>query len=86
MDGLNIKPPSDLESYLEWSRETSLVLESEDLVTAITQQEKKCTKIKKMKTDRTNGKKTILINSLNDRDKYAIDLASEEGASNWLNA
>ena len=40
----------------------------------------------KLKTDRTNGKKTILINSLNDRDKYAIDLASEQGASNWLNA
>ena len=86
MGGLNIKLPSDHESYLEWSKETSLVLESQDLITAVTQQEKICTEIKKVKTDRTNQKKTNLINSLNETDKYAIDLASEKGASNWLNA
>ena len=40
MSGLNIKLPSDHESYLEWSKETSLVLESQDPVTAVTQQEK----------------------------------------------
>ena len=62
MGGLNIKLPSHLESYLEWSKETSLVLESQDPNTAVTQQEKICTKIKKMKTDRTNKKKqTSLI-------------------------
>ena len=86
MGGLNIKLPSDHESYLEWSKETSLVLESQDPITAVTQQEKICTEIKKLKTDRTNQKKTNLINSLNETDKYAIDLASEKGASNWLNA
>ena len=86
MGGLNIKLPSDHESYLVWSKETSLVLESQDPVTAITQQEKICTKIKKLKTHRTNRKKTNLINSLNETDKYVIDLASEKGASNWLNA
>ena len=86
MGGLNIKLPSDHESYLEWSEETSLVLESKDPVTAITQQEKICTKIKKLKTDRTNRKKTNLMNSLDETDKYAIDLASEKGSSNWLNA
>ena len=87
MGGLNIKLPSDHESYLEWSKETSLVLESQDPFTAVTQQEKICTKIKKLKTDRTNqNKKTNLINSLNETDKYAIDLASEKGSSNWLNA
>ena len=26
------------------------------------------------------------MNSLDETDKYAIDLASEKGASNWLNA
>ena len=59
MGGLNIKLPSDHESYLEWSKETSLVLESQDPITAVTQQqqEKICTKIKKLKTDRTNLKK-----------------------------
>ena len=39
--GLNIKLPSDHESYLEWSKKTSLVLECQDPVTAKTQQ-KKC--------------------------------------------
>ena len=86
MGGRNIKLPSDHESYLEWSKETSLVLESQDPITAVTQQEKICMKIKKLKIDRTNQKKTNLINSLNETDKYAIDLASEKGASNWLNA
>ena len=52
--GLNIKLPSDRESYLEWSKETSLVLEPQDPVTAITRHEKICTKIKKLKTGRTN--------------------------------
>ena len=86
MGGLNIKLPSDHESYLEWSKETSLVLETQDPITAVTQQEKICTKIKKLKTDGTNRKKTDLINSLNETEKNAIDLASEKGAFNWLNA
>ena len=85
MGKLNIKLPSDHESYLEWSKETSLVLESQDRVIAVTQQEKIC-KIKKLKTDRTNQKKTNLVYSLKETDKYAIDLASEKAASNWLNA
>ena len=34
--GLNIKLTPDHEIYLEWSKGTSLVLESQDLVTAIT--------------------------------------------------
>ena len=53
MGGLNIKLPSD-------HNETSLVLESQGPITAVTQQEKICTKIKKLKTDRTNRKKTSL--------------------------
>ena len=63
MWGRNIKLPSDHESYLEWSKKTSLVLEFHDPVTAITQHEKICTKMKKVKTDGTNRKKTNLINS-----------------------
>ena len=57
MGGLNIKLPSDHESYLEWSKETSLVLESQDHITAVTQQEKICTKLKKLKTDELNRNK-----------------------------
>ena len=86
MGGLNIKLPSDHESYREWSKETSLVLESQDPVTAITKQEKICTKIIKLKTDRTTRKIPNLMNSLYETDKYAIDLASGKEASNWLNA
>ena len=52
MGGLNIKLPSDLESHLEWSKETSLVLESQDPVTAKTQQEKYVQKFKKLEFDR----------------------------------
>ena len=48
MGGLNIQLPSDHENYLERSRETPLVLESQDPVTAITQLEKICTKIKQI--------------------------------------
>ena len=33
----------------EWSKETSLVLESQDPITAVTMQEKICTKIKNWK-------------------------------------
>ena len=36
MGGLDIKLPSDRENYLEWSKETSLVQESQDLVAAKT--------------------------------------------------
>ena len=57
MGGFNIKLPSDHESYLVWSKETSIVLESQDPITAVTQQEKISTKIKKVKTDKTNRKK-----------------------------
>ena len=78
MGGLNIKLPSHQESYLEWSKETSLVLESQDPVTAVTQQEKICTKIKKLKTIEKIEKKTNHINFLNETDKYAIDLAPEK--------
>ena len=61
MGGPNIKLPSHQESYLEWSKETSLVLESQDPITAVTQQEKICTKIKKLKKiEKIEKKQTTL--------------------------
>ena len=80
--GLNIKLSSDHDGYLDWSEETSPLLESQDLVAAITQKEIFCTK-KKLKTDRTNLKNLIFFN---ETDKYAIDFAGEKGASSWINA
>ena len=59
MGGLNIMLPSDHESYLEWSKKTSLVLESQDPVTAITQQEKYVRKPKNCKLiEQTERKQT----------------------------
>ena len=83
MGGLNIKLPSDHESYLEWSKETSLY--SQDPVTAKPQETKMGTKIKKIETDKTNRKKTNLMDSLDETNKYTIYLASEKAASSWLN-
>ena len=57
MGGLNIKLPSDHKNYVKWSRETSIVQENQDPVTAKTQHEKIFMKIKKFKTDITNRKK-----------------------------
>ena len=57
MGGLNIKLLSDHESYIEWSKKTSLVLESQDPITAVTQPEKISTKINKLQTVRANRKK-----------------------------
>ena len=86
MGGLNKKLPSDYENFLEWSIKTSSVLDTYDPLTAISEQEKIYTKIKTIKTERTNQKRTNILNNLSDNEKYALELASEKGASNWLNA
>ena len=86
MGGLNIKLPSDFENSLELSIKTSSVLDTYDPLTAIPEQEKIYSKIKTLKTERTNQKRTNILNNLSDNEKYALELASEKGASNWLNA
>ena len=50
----------------------------------MSEQEKIYTKIKTLKTERTNQKRTNILNNLIDNEKYALELASEKGASNWL--
>ena len=86
MGGINIKLPSDYENSLEWSIKSSSVLDTYDPLTAIPEQEKIYTKIKTLKTGRTNQKRTNILNNLSANEKYAFELASEKGASNWLNA
>ena len=83
--GLNIKLPSDYISFLEWLIKSSSVLDTNDPLTAISEQEKIYTKIKTLKTERTNQKRTNILNNLSDNEKYALELAPEKGASNWLN-
>ena len=62
------------------------VLDTYDPLTAIPEQEKIYTKIKTIKTERTNQKRTNILNNLSGNEKYALELASKKGASNWLNA
>ena len=84
MVGLNIKLPSDYGNFLERSIKTSSVLDTYDPLTAISEQEKIYTRIKTPKTERTNQKRTNILNKLSHKEKYALELASEKGASNWL--
>ena len=86
ISGLNIELASDYGSSLKWSTKTSSVLDTYDPLTAIPEQEKIYTKIKTLKTERTNQKRTNIFNNLSDIKKYALELAYEKGASNWLSA
>ena len=81
MGGLTIKLPSDFENSLELSIKTS-VLDTYDPLTAIPEQGKIYTKIKTLKTERTNQKRTNILNNLGDNKNYALELASKKGASN----
>ena len=71
MSGLNIKLPSDCEKFLESPIKTSSVLETHDPLTAISEQKKIFAKNKTLKTEKNL--------------KYALELDSKNGASNWLN-
>ena len=86
LGGLNINLFSSYENFLEWSFKTSSVLDTYGPLTAISEQEKIFTKIKILKTERTNQKRTNVLNNLSDNEKYEFELASEKGASNCLNA
>ena len=86
LGGLNIKQPFQYENVFETSIKTSSVLDTYDLLTAKSEQEKIYTKNKTTKTERTNQKRTNILNNLSDNEKYALELLSEKGASNWINA
>ena len=64
MGDLNIKLPSDYENFLEWSFKSSSVLDKYDPLTAKSEQEKIYAKIKTLKTERTNQKRTNILNNL----------------------
>ena len=80
--GLNVMLPSDHENFLEWSIKISSFLDTYDPLKAKSEQEKIYTKIKTLKTEKTNKKRTNILNNLSDKEKYAIELASKKGASN----
>ena len=86
MGDLNIKILSDYDNFLEWSFKTSSVLETYELLTAISEPEKIYTKIETLKTARTNQMRTNILNKLSDKENYALELASTKRLSNWLNA
>ena len=84
--GLSVKLPSDHKIFLEWSIKISSVLDTYDPLTAISEQEKIYTKIKTLKTEKTNEKIAKNLNNLSEKEKYALELASKKGALNYLNA
>ena len=86
MGGPTVNHPSDYENSSEWSIKTSSILDRYDPLTAISEQEKIYTKTKTLKTERTNRKRSNILNNLSDKEIYALELASEKRASNWLNA
>ena len=65
--GLNFMLPSDHENFLEWSKKISSVLDTYDPLTAKSEQEKIYTKIKTLKTEKTNEKRTNILNNLSDK-------------------
>ena len=81
MGGRPIQLPSDYEKFLEWSFKTSSVLDTYHPLTSISEQEKNYTKIKTFNIERTNQRRTIISNNLSDSEKYALELASQKGAS-----
>ena len=64
--GLNIELPSDFENFLESSIKMWPVLDTNNPLTATSEQEKIYTKIKTLKTDRTKQKRTNILNNLSD--------------------
>ena len=81
MGGLNIKLPSDNEKFLKWSIKTSSFLDRYDPLTAISEKEKIYKKIKTLKTERTNQKRTIISNKLSHNEKYALELVLQVGGA-----
>ena len=72
MGGLNIKLPSYYEIFLESSFKISSVLDTYNRLTAISEQKKVYTKIKTLKTERTNQKRTNFLNKLSDSENTQL--------------
>ena len=84
--GLNIIRPEDRILEYERSKTISEPLSLGDVSNIESKQLKRVEKIRKDKSVKMIEKKCSIKNCLNANKMYAIDLASEKGASCWLNA
>ena len=84
--GLNIIRPEDRILEYERSKTISEPLSLGDVSNIESEQLKRVEKIRKDKSVKMIEKKSSIKNCMNANKMYAIDLASEKGASRWLNA
>ena len=84
--GLNIQLPEDHEHDLEWSHKMTACLDSDDIPVAEQSQAEILQQIRKQKSEIINCRISELKDKLTHDELYALELASEKGASSWLNA
>ena len=83
LGGLNISEPIDQAASYKWSQKISCCLETPE--TALDHQSKIAQSCKKEKQQEVDKKREELLKQLGEQKRYAVLLASEKGASNWLN-
>ena len=84
--GLNIMLPTDREEEFQRSKAVSVCLENPDPLDCELSQQQMLNQFKKDKSDNLKHKKVFIRLKLTDEELYSLDLASEKGASCWLNA
>ena len=82
--GLNVALPDDRSNELDWSLRMSACLEN-DHATAEKQQARVLKEIRKQKSQKVKEKVAHLKDKLDENQRYSLDLATEKGASSWLN-
>ena len=83
--GLDIRTPEDLSNDYNWSQKRSSHLEQNEPLLAELEQQRFLDDIKILKR-KIVEQKFKSISDLDDKQKYALERASEKGASCWLNA
>ena len=83
--GLNLKYPEEHENDHECSKWISEAYEKEDFDEAITEHQNRTKTIQARKRETEKAKKSTILQNLSADQAYMVKLASEKGASNWLN-
>ena len=83
--GMNINNPDDHDKDYDWSIWVSESLKSDDIHDASLEQSRRNLSIRGLKRAELKSKRDEITENCSVDEKRAIDLASEKGASNWLN-
>ena len=78
--------PRDRDEEFQRSKAVSVCLENPDPFDCELSQQQMLNQFKKDKSDNLKHKKASIRLKLTDEELYSLDLASEKGASCWLNA